>query len=85
MDPQQVSTLLKARGMDADTVAVFKKYNISGKTIVDGLSDDDLKEMNFASGIQRRAIKDILQLIIANGLLQLFHLLGPKILVLPWI
>ncbi len=67
MNPAQVATLLKAQEMDDDTIAVFKKLSISGKTVVDGLSDDDLEEMNFKSGIQRRAIKDILQLIIFDG------------------
>ena len=67
MNPPQVATLLKAQGMDEDSIAIFKKHSISGKVIADGLSDDDLKEMNFTSGIQRRAIKAILELIISNG------------------
>ncbi len=73
MDPQQVATLLKSRAMDDDAIAVFKKHSISGKIIVDGLSDEDLKEMNFTSGIQRRAIKAILELIIANGWFCLYY------------
>jgi hypothetical protein len=67
MNPLQVAALLKAQGMDKDAIAIFEKHSISGKIIADGLSDDDLKEMNFTSGIQRRAIKAILELIISNG------------------
>ena len=67
MDPQQVAKLLKARGANDKAVAAFLDNNITGKIIVNGLSDDDLKEMNFTSGIQRRGIMGILELIIANG------------------
>ena len=72
MDPQQVAKLLKARGMDEDTIAIFTKYNITGEIIVDGLSDDDLKEMSFTSGLQRRGILGILKLIISNGWFNVF-------------
>ena len=72
MDPQQVGKLLKARGMDEDTIAIFKKYNITGEIIVDGLGDDDLKEMNFTSGLQRRGIMGILKLIVSNGWFNVF-------------
>jgi hypothetical protein len=82
MDPQQVAKLLKACGASDKAVANFVDIDISGKTIVDGLSDDDFKEMNFTSGIQRRAIKDILQLIISSGSFQLSHLFMCRIPVL---
>ncbi len=67
MNPQQVATLLKSQGMDDDIIRIFVKNAISGEVIVDGLSDDDLKEMSFASSIQRRGIKAILKLIVTNG------------------
>ena len=72
MDPQQVGKLLKARGMDDDIIRVFVKNAITGEIIVDGLSDDDLKEMKFTSGIQRRGIMGILKLIISNGWFNVF-------------
>ena len=72
MDPQQVGKLLKARGMDDDIIRVFVKNAITGEIIVDGLSDDDLKEMSFTSGIQRRGIMGILKLIISNGWFNVF-------------
>jgi hypothetical protein len=67
MDPQQVAKLLKARGANEKAVAAFLDNNITGKIIVDGISDDDLKEMNFTSGIRRRGIMSILELIVSNG------------------
>jgi hypothetical protein len=75
MDPQQVGKLLKARGMDDRTITVFKMNNITGEIIVDGLSDDDLKEMSFTSGIQRRGIMGILKLIVSNGWFNVFSYL----------
>ncbi len=72
MDPQQVGKLLKARGMDDDIIRVFVKNAITGEIIVDGLSDDDLKEMSFTSGIQRRGIMGILKLIVSNGWFNVF-------------
>ena len=72
MDPQQVGKLLKARGMDDDIIRVFVKNAITGEIIVDGLSDDDLKEMSFTSGIQRRGIMGILKLIVYNGWFNVF-------------
>ena len=75
MDPQQVGKLLKARGMDDDVISVFVKNVITGEIIVDGLSDDDLKEMSFTSSIQRRGILGILKLIMSNGWFNVFSYL----------
>ena len=72
MNPEQVATLLKAHGMDDDVIRVFVKNVITGEIIVDGLSDDDLKEMKFTSSIQRRGIMGILKLIISNGWFNVF-------------
>ena len=65
MNPTQVAKLLKANGANDKAVANFLDNNISGEVIVDGISDDDLKEMNFPSAIQRRGIQAILKLIIS--------------------
>ncbi len=67
LDPQQVAKLLKARGANDKAVAAFLDNNISGKVIVDGLSDEDLQDIGFATPIQRRSIKAILELIISDG------------------
>ena len=72
MNPPQVATLLKAQGMDDDIIRVFVKNAITGEIIVDGLSDEDLKEMSFTSSIQRRGIMGILKLIISNGWFNVF-------------
>jgi hypothetical protein len=47
-------------GVGADVVATFVAYVITGKMVVDGLSDDDLKEMGFTSALKRRGIMQIL-------------------------
>jgi hypothetical protein len=74
MNPTQVAKLLKANGASDKAVANFLDNDISGKTIVDGISDEDFNDLGFKTPIQRRGIKDILQLIISNGSFQLFHL-----------
>ncbi len=67
MDPQQVAKLLKARGASDVFITRFVENGVTGKTIVKGLSDEDLTEMGFATNIQRRGIKDILELIVSSG------------------
>ena len=43
MNPKQVAALLKSHGASDKSVAFFLDNDVSGKTIVDGLSDEDLK------------------------------------------
>ena len=67
MTPAQVASLLKSYGASDVFVARFVDNGITGEIIVDGLSDEDLKEMGFTSGIQLRGIKGILKIIVPGG------------------
>ncbi len=61
MNPRQVGQLMKSHGASDDTVSAFEKNEVAGQVIVDGITDDDLKEMGFTSGIKRRGILSMLQ------------------------
>ena len=47
MNPKQVAALLKSHGASDKSVALFLDNDVSGKTIVDGLSDEDSKVSRF--------------------------------------
>lgn len=64
LNPKQVAELLKVHGASDKAVANFLDNDISGIVLVDGLSDDDLVEIGFSVGVQRRGIKAILNLIL---------------------
>ncbi len=61
MNPRQVSALLTTEGLDGDTAALFHKFNVTGKMILDGISEQDLEEMGFKTSFQRRGIVQILK------------------------
>jgi hypothetical protein len=63
MNPRQVGQLMKSHGASDETVTAFEKNEVAGQVIVDGITDEDLKEMGFACGIQRRGILSMLQMI----------------------
>ena len=67
MNPKQVADLLRANGANDKAITIFLDNNISGQTIVDGIDDDDLKEIGFTAALQRRGIKAILKLIVCSG------------------
>ncbi len=46
--------------MPASVVEAFGNVGVTGQMIVNGISDDDLKEMGIALGVQRRAILAVL-------------------------
>ena len=75
MNPKQVSDLLRANGANDKAITIFLDNNISGQTIVDGIDDDDLKEIGFTASLQRRGIKDIIKLMMAEGWLYLITVL----------
>ena len=56
MDPGQLTQLLLSKGVAQGIVDHFTQNAISGKLVMDGLSDDDLKEMGIALVVQRKAV-----------------------------
>jgi hypothetical protein len=67
MNPKQLGDLLTSMGVGDDVVAPFVAFVITGKMVVDGLSEDDLKEMGFTSALKRRGIMQILGQIVSSS------------------
>ena len=60
---------MTAFGATAAAVGIFEAYMVSGKTVVAGISDEDLVDMGVGSRMQRRGIMDILHMMVVHGLL----------------
>ena len=67
MNPKQVGELLSSMGVGDDVVTTFGTFVITGKMVVDGLSEDDLKEMGFTSALKRRGIMQILGQLVSSA------------------
>ena len=68
MNANEVGTLLYANGASDNAVSIFVSNNITGDRIADGLSNEDLKELGFTTGVERHVIVIILQLILSRGM-----------------
>ncbi len=67
MNPKQVANLLRTNGASDKTLLIFEQNDIlNGETITGEITEDDLKEIGFATVLQRKGIKNIIKLCIAD-------------------
>ncbi len=66
LNPKQLSQLLRDNGLADALAEVFFVNGVDGQVVVDGISDDELKQMGF-TGIQVRTTRSMLNKLAGNG------------------
>ncbi len=67
MDAAHLADLLNAKGAAADVVLAFRQFAVTGGMVLDGISDEELKEMGIVSALKCRGIKSIMEIIQREG------------------
>jgi hypothetical protein len=57
---------LKSKDIPSNVIEAFTSVGITGPMLLEGLSDDDLKEMGIAMGVQRRAVLALIKSLVGG-------------------